>query len=93
MEKNLANNQIRILMSEAIFRFDILDKHNLHYQKIGTIKVHSRLLANASSTTSKDKLLLPLENYYSWDAHLNTIYYSSTSKEKNVQMKVFESCF
>ena len=86
MEKNLANNQIRILMSEAIFRFDILDKHNLHYQKIGTIKVHSRLLANASSTTSKDKLLLPLENYYSWDAHLNTIYYSSTSKEKNVQM-------
>jgi len=81
MEKNLTNNQKRIILTQAIFRFELPDKNNLHYQRIGTVKVHSRNLS-----TVEDKILLALEDYHTWDAHLDAIYYVSHSLNKNKLM-------
>ena len=86
MEKNLASNQQQIILTQPVFRFEIADKMNLHYQKIGTIKVHSRRLAGVTSQTPKDKMLLPLEDYHTWDAHLDAIYYVSHSIKQNKLM-------
>jgi len=83
MEKNLTSNQQKIILTQPVFRFELADKNNLHYQKIGTIKVHSRRLANADSPMPEDRMLLALEDYHTWDAHLDVIYYVSHSLKQN----------
>jgi len=86
MEKNLTSNQQKIILTQPVFRFELADKNNLHYQKIGTIKVHSRRLANADSPMPEDRMLLALEDYHTWDAHLDVIYYVSHSLKQNKLM-------
>jgi dipeptidyl aminopeptidase/acylaminoacyl peptidase len=86
MEKNVFTAQQKIVLSYPVSRFESLDGKNLHYQKIGTINVHSRDLAKSDSEQSKDRILLPLRGTYSWDAHLNAIYYISRSKDRRSKM-------
>ena len=56
MEMNLSSNKRQSILTLPVFRFEIPDKSNLHYQKIGTIKVHSRHFANSNSSTPKDRV-------------------------------------
>ena len=86
MEKNLSTAQQRIILSHPIAQFDIIDGNNLHYQKIGTRKVHTRLLDHLTSTKPKDKMLLPTVNTFTWDAHLGVIYYAADSSVKKLKM-------
>ena len=86
IEKDLLSGQQSVILRQAVSRFEILDKNNLHYQKIGTVKVHSRQLANASSPQPTDKMLLSLKSSYTWDAHADVIYYLSYSRQNNAQM-------
>lgn len=86
MEKELSTAQQRIILSHPVSQFNIPDSRNLHYQKIGTTKIHTRLIADLTSTKAKDKILLPMANTYSWDAHLGVVYYASYSKTKDVKM-------
>ncbi|WDE12393.1 winged helix-turn-helix domain-containing protein [Thalassomonas haliotis] len=77
MAKDLVSGQRQSLLQHPVSRFAILDKKHLHYQKIGTVKVHSRTLADNKSRAPVDKMLLPLKNGYEWDAHADVIYYVS----------------
>jgi DNA-binding winged helix-turn-helix (wHTH) protein/Tol biopolymer transport system component len=86
IEKDLASGEQKKILSLPVARFEIPDKHNLHYQKIGTIKVHSRRLVTDGLATPKDKMLLSLESAYTWDAHENAIYYPSRSADTKEQM-------
>ena len=86
MEKELSTDQQRIILSHPVSQFDIPDSRNLHYQKIGTTKIHTRLVADLTSTKVKDRMLLPMANTHSWHAHLGVVYYASHSKTKNMKM-------
>ncbi|WDD99590.1 winged helix-turn-helix domain-containing protein [Thalassomonas actiniarum] len=77
MAKELASGQTQSLLQHPVSRFAIPDKKHLHYQKIGTVKVHSRTLAGDESQTPADKMLLSLKGSYEWDAHADVIYYMS----------------
>jgi Tol biopolymer transport system component len=86
MENNLSTGKQKIVLSYPVFRFESLDGKNLHYQKIGTINVHSRDLTQPKSAQPMDKILPPLRGTYSWDAHSNAIYYISRSKDKKTRI-------
>jgi len=79
IEKDIANNQQRIILSQAIDRFEIVDKNNLHYQKIGTIHVHSLALDKQSTVEPEKKILFSLQGFHGWDAHNKEVYYISRS--------------
>ena len=84
--KDLRSKQRKILLSHPVARFEIPDKANLHYQKIGTVEVHSRILASTAVTTPVDKMLLALKGSYEWDAHKDAIYYMSADSGGSRQM-------
>jgi len=86
MEKNIATGKQRAILSHPVARFEILDKNNLYYQKIGTGNIHTRLLSPLNPKAPTDKLLLPLNEGYSWDAHLDSLYFSSYSKSLKAQV-------
>jgi DNA-binding winged helix-turn-helix (wHTH) protein/Tol biopolymer transport system component len=86
LEKDLKSQKQKVILSQPIFRFEILDKNNLHYQKIGTIKVHSRQMTSENSLIPKDTMLLALKDYHTWDAHLDSLYYISHSKKMDKLM-------
>ncbi|WP_281559747.1 winged helix-turn-helix domain-containing protein [Thalassomonas sp. RHCl1] len=77
MAKDLASGQTQSLLQHPVSRFAIPDKKHLHYQKIGTVKVHSRTLTGNESQMPADKMLLALKGSYEWDAHADIIYYMS----------------
>ena len=77
MAKDLDSQQSQSILSHPVSRFAIPDKKHLHYQKIGTVKVHSRRLADAESPTPEDTMLLSLKNGYEWHAHADAVYYMS----------------
>jgi DNA-binding winged helix-turn-helix (wHTH) protein/Tol biopolymer transport system component len=86
MEKNLASGKQRAILSHPVSRFEISDKNNLYYQMIGTGNIHTRLLSPLNPKAPTDKLLLPLAEGHSWDAHLNSLYFSLYSKQHKAQM-------
>jgi len=86
MEKNIASGKQRSILSHPVSRFEILDKNNLYYQKIGTGSIHTRLLLPNNPKAPTDKLLLSLNEGYSWDAHLNSLYFSSYSTQHKEKM-------
>ncbi|WDE04878.1 PD40 domain-containing protein [Thalassomonas viridans] len=75
MSEDLASGQRQSILSYPLSRFAVADKNNLHYQKIGTVKVHTRALDG--SRTPADSMLLSLTGGYEWDAHGDVIYYMS----------------
>jgi len=90
IEKDIANNQQRIILSQPIDRFEIVDKNKLHYQKIGTIHVHSLALNKQSTTEPETKILFSLRDFHGWSAHNKEVYFISrflTGKHKSLFKK------
>jgi len=86
MEHNLSTAQKKIVLSYPVSRFESIDGKNLYYQKIGTVNVHSRDLKQSKIAQPKDEMSLSLRGTYSWDAHLNAIYYISRSVTNTTNM-------
>ncbi|NQZ24125.1 MAG: PD40 domain-containing protein [Colwellia sp.] len=86
MEKNLSTAQKKSILTQSISRFEIIDGKNIYYQKIGTMNVHSQRLSSSIAMSKNDKVQLLLSEIYSWDVHLDAIYYTTKSADKKTKV-------
>jgi len=86
MEKDLSSSEQKSILNQAISRFEITDGKNIYYQKIGTMNVHSQRLTRSTTTEQTNKAQLILQGIYSWDVHVDGIYYTRKSDNKNTKL-------
>ncbi len=86
MQKNLSTTHQKSILTHSISRFEIIDGKNIYYQKIGTMNVHSQFLVNSTSKPQYNKAQLLLQGIYSWDVHLDAIYYTTKSADKKTKV-------